>query len=200
MTRKILLFTLLLVGFGRLAQSQVITAENDPRRYIDTAVVLMDQEKYAQADGYFLRALNEIELLSADFCYFFGKNSFYLEKYKQSIDWLNKYLELKGSRGQYSQEVIALSEKAEEGYKQNRESVAEAAGVSVSTKFFYQNTIRCDESTHLTCPICRGDDVIITLDKFGERIYKTCPYSTNGILTCEEFNLLIQGKLKPKSK
>ena len=171
---------------------------SDPRLNIDTAVSLMDKAQYAQADAYFMTALNEIDVLSADFCFYFGKNSFYMNKYAQSIDWLNKYLELKGSRGQFSDETLTLLEKAEEDFRTNKGSSGNFA--NANSKFFYLNTIDCEPNALITCPVCRGQGVIITVDVFGERKYQTCPYSTNGVLTCAEYNLLIQGRLQAKTK
>jgi tetratricopeptide (TPR) repeat protein len=155
----------------------------------------MNDEKYLEADKYFMTALDQITVLSADFCYYFGKNSFFLQNYAQSIDWLSKYLELKGSRGQYSEEVIALLDKAEIEFRKNR-STGET--IESSTKFFYLNTINCDQHQSIVCPVCKGDDVITTFDQLGERLFKACPYSNNGVLTCEQYNQLIQGRLKAK--
>ncbi len=170
----------------------------DPRLFIDSAVVLMDRAEYEKADEYFMSALNQIDLLSADFCFYFGKNSFYLKKYAQSIDWLNKYLELKGSRGQFSEETLSILENAEEAFRNDKSSVGPSA--NVNSKFFYKNTVNCQDGTYITCPVCKGQGVIITLTKYGEKNYKTCPYSTNGVLSCGEYNLLIQGLLEPKKK
>lgn len=194
--KKVFIVSLLL--FFGIISSQAQIRPEDPRLFIDSAVVLVDQEKYIEADSYFMRALDRIEVLPADFCFHFGKNSLFLKKYSQSIDWLNKYLELKGSQGQYSKETLILLEKAEEGFRENR-GIATTA--DVNSKFFYRNTIKCDEtSAPIICPVCRGDGVIVTIDPFGEKLYRQCPYSTNGVLTCGEFNLLIQGNLKPKNK
>lgn len=191
--RRLLLLLSLFISVSFFAQAQ----QEDPRRYIDSAVHYMDLAQYSQADEYFMTALDKIDVLSADFCFYFGKNSFYLNKFSQSIDWLNKYLELKGSRGQFSKETLEILEKAEEAFRNNRGTTASA---DVNAKFFYLNTISCDENELITCPVCKGDDVITKRDRFGEMLYKTCPYSNNGVLTCTEFNLLIQGNLKPKNK
>lgn len=191
--RRLLLLLSLFISVSFFAQAQ----QEDPRRYIDSAVHYMDLAQYSQADEYFMTALDKIDVLSADFCFYFGKNSFYLNKFSQSIDWLNKYLELKGSRGQFSKETLEILEKAEEAFRNNRGTTASA---DVNAKFFYLNTISCDENELITCPVCKGDDVITKRDRFGEMLFKTCPYSNNGVLTCTEFNLLIQGNLKPKNK
>lgn len=192
---KRLLFIISIMALSAsLANAQ---QRQDPRRYIDSAVYFMDLEQYSKADGLFMTALDRIDVLSADFCFYFGKNSFYMNKYAQSIDWLNKYLELKGSQGRFSRETLNLLELAEEGFRNNRGSTSSA---DVNSKFFYLNTINCGEDDHITCPVCKGNDVITRKDRFGETLYQTCPYSTNGVLTCLEFNLLIQGNLKPKNK
>lgn len=197
--RRSLTIFILLFCLGKVCSAQQVIAKplEDPRRFIDTAVNLMNQEKYAEADAYFNTALEAINVLSADFCFYFGKNSYYLKSYAQSIDWLNKYLELKGSRGQHSQEVLELLETAEEGFRENRSSVA---AVDVKTRFFYLNTINCSDTKSIICPVCKGDDIITTKDLLGEKYFKRCPYSHNGVLTCSEFNLLIQGRLKEKEQ
>lgn len=195
MRKSFLLLVFISLSIALKAQRTQI--EVDPRGYIDTAIVYMDRENYEKADEYFMSALEKIDLLSADFCYYFGKNSLLMGKNAQSIDWLNKYLELKGSRGQYSREVLTLLDTAEERFRNERTSNKNESA-DVNAKFFYLNTIPCNQDQPITCPICKGEDVIITRDRLGERLYKTCPYSTNGILTCEEYNLLIQGLLKPK--
>jgi len=194
--RKSILVFVCLLSLVQLATSQSVSSLADPRRNIDTAVNLMAVEKYIEADIYFMNALDQIQVLSADFCYHFGKNSLLLKKHKQSIDWLNKYLELKGSQGQHSKEVFVLLQKAEDGFRSDR---SEASKANVETKFFYRNTVNCEKDVHVICPVCKGDDVIITKGQLGEKRYKACPYSSGGYLTCQEFNLLIQGRLKPKN-
>jgi len=193
--KKLTLFFVLLLSL-QLSQAQRTMVQVNPSDYIDTALVYMEREDYQVADQYFMMALERIDLLSADFCFFFGKNSLLLGKYAQSIDWLNKYLELKGSRGQYSREVISLLDQAEKGY---RNSSAPSDKADINSKFFYLNTIPCENEQAIMCPICKGQDVIITRDRLGEKLYKQCPYSNNGVLTCQEYNLLIQGLLKPKN-
>lgn len=193
--KKVILLSLLTILCSIKAYSQI--RPEDPRLFIDTAIVLMDEQKYLEADGYFMNALNRIDVLSADFCFFFGKNSLFLNKYTQSIDWLNKYLELKGSKGQYSKETLTLLEKAEEGFRQNRGVTSSA---DINSKFFYLNTVNCNDDKPIVCPVCKGKGVIITIDLLGEKLFRECPYSTNGVLTCTEYNLLIQGNLKPKRK
>jgi len=82
-------------------------------RTLDSAVSLMDEGQYAAADKKYRHVLENIRSVPSDLVFYFGKNSFYLEKYKQCIDWLNKYIQLKGTTGQFSQEAAVWLKKAE---------------------------------------------------------------------------------------
>ena len=89
---------------------------NETLRVLDSAVALMDDGKYELADKKLLYVLNNIKSIPSDLTFYFGKNSYYINKYKQSIDWLNKYIQLKGPNGQYSQEAASLLKNAEAEY------------------------------------------------------------------------------------
>ena len=56
--------------------------------------------------------------------------------------------------------------------------------------------IDCGPSGKVTCPVCKGDHVQIKKGAFGAE-YHTCPYcNEHGLLTCEQYNLLLRGELK----
>src|SRR4029453_16613297 len=56
-------------------------------REMDSGVYLMDVGKYALADAKFQYVLDNVRSVPSDLTFYFGKNSFQLQKYKQSIDW-----------------------------------------------------------------------------------------------------------------
>src|SRR5687767_11524793 len=58
---------------------------------LDSAVQYMDDGEYELADKKLVYVLSTIKSVPSDLTFYFGKNSFYLGKYKQSVDWLNKY-------------------------------------------------------------------------------------------------------------
>jgi hypothetical protein len=131
----------------------------------------------------------------SDLTYFFGKNSFYLEKYKQSIDWLNKYIQLKGTNGQYSQDAIRLKDLAETEFIKTKAVESKKAEEVLSVDF----DIDCGPTGKVVCPVCKGDHVIIKRGSFGDE-YRTCGYCDDrGLLTCEQYNQLVRGQLKPKA-
>jgi len=164
-------------------------------RELDSGVYFMNEGKYELADSKFKYVLANIQGVPSDLAYHFGKNSYLLGQYSQSVDWLNKYIQLKGMNGQYSSEAVKWLRKAEEGVLEARaKENAEKEAQLLSSNY----EIDCGPTGKVICPVCRGDHVIIKSGPFGGQ-YQTCPYcNEHGILTCEEYNLLIRGSLKPK--
>jgi hypothetical protein len=90
-------------------------------RQIDSVALLIDQQQYAAADAKIVNILKTVRSVPSDLTFYLGKTSFYLQKYKQSVDWLNKYIQLKGTSGQFSEEAINLKTKGEvELLKENK--------------------------------------------------------------------------------
>lgn len=163
-------------------------------RQLDSGVYYMDRERYALADEKFKYVLQNVRSVPSDLTFFFGKNSFFLAQYKQSIDWLNKYIQLKGTTGQYYDEAIRWLKDAEAAY------LEEKTASSAKTQEILSNNydIDCGPAGKVTCPVCQGNHVIIRKGPFGDS-YKTCPYcNEHGILTCAEYNKLLRGELQPK--
>ena len=164
-------------------------------RELDSGVYFMDLGNYARADEKFHYVLNNVKSVPSDLTFFFGKNSFHLGKYKQSIDWLNKYIQLKGTNGQYSNEAISWMRQAEAEFVKEKSKASQEAGEVLSSNY----DIDCGPSGKVTCPVCKGDHVITKKGAFGPA-YKTCAYcNEHGWLTCEEYNQLLRGELAPKN-
>lgn len=164
-------------------------------RELDSGVYFMNEGNYKSADEKFKYVLANIQGVPSDLAYHFGKNSYLLGQYAQSVDWLNKYIQLKGMNGQYSEDAVRWLRKAEEGVLEARaKENAEKEAQLLSSNY----DIDCGPTGKVICPVCNGNHVIIKAGPFGDQ-YQTCPYcNEHGILTCEEYNLLIRGSLKPK--
>ncbi|TRX52386.1 hypothetical protein FNH22_21990 [Fulvivirga sp. M361] len=161
---------------------------------LDLGVDLMEDGEYEEANEKFKTVLKSSKVVPTNLTFYFGKNSFFLGKYKQSIDWLNKYLELKGTEGRYYQECIELLDMANKAFLALREDDRKNAQEVLSISY----DIDCGPSGKVVCPVCAGNTVIIEQGPFGNS-YRTCPYSDeHGQLSCEEYNLLLKGQLKPK--
>ena len=155
---------------------------------------LILQKKYITADSLLKKKILEQETVSSEMTFLFGKNSYFLKKYEQSINWLNKYLELKGQNGFFSDESIKFLELS------NAKNLTEIDKniENVYVELYSYNYINCPTNRKV-CPICEGSSVMIIETEIS-KIYKTCPFSDNkGFLTCDEYNLFLRGKLKPKN-
>lgn len=163
-------------------------------RMIDEGEERMNAGEYEAANTIFRDVLNKARVVPTDLTYFFGKNSFYMGKYQQSIDWLTKYIELKGTQGQYYEDCLDVLEKAKDGFRQQRADEAEKTREILTSDY----EIDCGPSGKVVCPICKGRTVIIKRGPLGTT-YQECPYSdSRGYLTCEQYNKLLRGELVPQ--
>lgn len=163
-------------------------------REMDSGVYLMDIGKYALADAKFQYVLDNVRSVPSDLTFYFGKNSFQMQKYKQAIDWLTKYIQLKGTNGQFSNEAVDWLKQAETEYLKEKATASVKASQVLSTNY----DIDCGPAGKVTCPVCKGDHVVIRKGAFGDE-YKTCVYcDDHGWLTCDEYNRLLRGQLKPR--
>ena len=155
---------------------------------------LILEQKYILADSILKEKILFNNSVSSELTFLFGKNSFFLEKYEQSINWLNKYLELKGESGIFSDESIKFLELSNsKNLIENSKNIE-----NVYVELYSYNYIDC-QNNRKVCPICKGTSVMI-IETDVSKIYKTCPFSDNkGFLTCDEYNLFLRGKLKPKT-
>lgn len=164
-------------------------------RELDSGVYYMDLGNYKVADEKFQYVLNNVKSVPSDLTFYFGKNSFHLQKYKQSIDWLNKYIQLKGTNGQYSDEAVQWLKRSEAEYMKEKANASVKVEQILSTNY----DIDCGPSGKVTCPVCKGDHVVVKKGAFGPE-YKTCPYcDEHGWLTCVEYNNLLRGRLEPRN-
>lgn len=176
------------------AQSQIVR-ESEILRRMDKGKDLMNTGRYDSAQVEFLFVLENMEKLPSEMAYFFGRNSFHTEKYKQSINWLNKYIQLKGTKGRYYESAIKYLQLSEDEYISIRRGQVKRLEDDLENSNY-----DCGGLEKMLCPVCHGSGVVISAGTFDE-VYKTCPYSAGeGYLSCAEFNLFMRGELEPKLK
>jgi hypothetical protein len=178
----------------RLIELQAEVSKNTAIMHqLDSAIYLSDNQRYVEADERFLFVMRNLRSIPSDLTFYFGKNSYHLKKYRQSVDWLNKYIQLKGTTGQYSSEAVEWLKKAEAKLLEEKATESLKAREVLSRDY----NIDCGPSGKVTCPICMGKTVIVKKGYFGES-YKTCPYcSKHGYLSCDDYNKLVRGQLEP---
>ena len=201
--RTLLLVTFALyadVSYAQEGRTLEILRQDEQRkraetlRQLDSGVYFMDHGEHELADAKFRLVLQNVRSVPSDLTFFFGKNSYFLSEYKQSIDWLNKYIQLKGTTGQYYKEAIEWLSKSEAEYLKQKTEASGKTHEVLSRNY----DIDCGPSGKVTCPVCHGNHVIVKKGPFGDS-FKTCPYcNEHGILTCDEYNKLLRGELQRK--
>ena len=178
----------------------IMAQQNNDARYelmIEEGVNLMENGHYADADQIFKQILRNMEVLPADISFYFGKNSYFLDQHKQSINWLNKYIELKGTRGKFFDESVDYLKKAELAYQLESERNAQ----QVKEELTKTNEFDCKGKTHFQCPLCSGEGVLIKPGKMNNTLYQTCPFCNgSGFLSCEEYKQYLKGELKTENQ
>lgn len=173
-----------------------LARENEKQRLLlqtmDSAAVMMEMGEYQAADVRLQYVLKNIKSVPSDLAYYFGENSFHLGLTRQSIDWLNKYIQLKGTTGKFSKEAIECLKKAEAAFSSVKTEEARNATEILSKNF----DIDCGPTGKVVCPVCNGSTVVVKRSYLGDT-YKTCAYCNKlGYLTCDEYNKLLRGQLK----
>ena len=198
----VLLFTLITsAAFAQKLTPEELRQQEQQKKamlyqLLDSGVYYMNHGKYDVADKKFIYVLNNIRSVPSDLTFYFGKNSFLQGKYKQSIDWLDKYMQLKGTTGSFSEEAVDMLRKSKSELVKIKAEELKKTETVMSNKY----EIDCGPSGIVSCPVCKGAHVIIKKGPFGDE-YKICPYcSEHGTLTCEEYNKLLHGELKPKPR
>ncbi len=184
-----------IIIFLSLTTFSQIIRESELVRRIDKGAELMALGKYDSAQVLFQSVLQNMEKLPSEIAYFFGRNSYHLGKYKQSINWLNKYIQLKGTKGRYYEPAIQFLQFAEDEYLRIQRKAAKQFEVDLESAAY-----DCGGLEKMLCPVCHGSGVVIQTGLF-DQVYKTCPYSLGeGYLSCKEYNLFMRGELEPKLK
>lgn len=185
---KKLTLLLLFLTICALSHAQGIL-QRDGLAKMDKGAQEMYDGNYITADSLLRQSLGLLSKLPSELAYYFGRNSYHIKKYKQSINWLNKYVELKGTAGQYYDEAALYLDKANEAFRLQREQEIEETTFKLTSDGHYD----CP-GEYVMCPICHGGGVLIKPGKFGA-IYQTCPYSgLSGKLTCDQYNQYLMGE------
>jgi hypothetical protein len=189
MNKIFLLF--LLITSAYLSKAQILATELNRR--MDVGREMMLGGSYDSADLEFSIVLKNMEPLPSEMAYFYGRNSFHLGFNKRAINWLNKYIQLKGARGIYYEQSVEYLQLSEDAYLVQQKKNVINASLDLGAGEF-----DCGGLEKMLCPVCHGSGVIISKGKF-DVIYETCPYSVGeGFLSCDDYNLFMKGQLEPK--
>jgi len=197
MQKVLIIATLILCSHNLFAQKPRNLAESQQMMKMDEGVEFMNEGKFAEAEELFKEVLLNVEVVPADLCFYFGKNSYLLDKDSQSIDWLNKYIELKGTSGRFFDQAVEYLKLAEERF--NADKVASKN--DKTEKPVRKELISCEQTPFVVCPACQGEGVLIEKGSLGSSVYKACHYcKETGRMSCESYKLYVKGQWVPEEE
>jgi len=142
--------------------------------------------KYQAANQTFLELLSPKKLMPDDLSYYFGKSLYHSGGYNRiSIDFLNKYLELKGDSSEYYQETIAM-------LKAMGQKFEEPIDTSDTRTTVQKELSKCKKNSSVVCPICSGSNVLSSNGAFGTS-FRECNYCDDrGLMPCENYHKYVE--------
>lgn len=199
MTRRYLFVLSFLLTLSNHVYSQEVRnlKESQEMMKMDEGVEYMNKGQFAVADEIFKEVLKNVEVVPADLCFYFGKNSYHLDRFSQSMDWLNKYIELKGTSGRFFDQAVEYMQLAETDLKASKGDET-SNPLTDSRTPRKNNTLDCEQNPYVVCPVCQGEGVNVLKGALGSSVYKPCKHcDENGRMKCEDYKLYLRGKLNP---
>lgn len=164
----------------------VFAQQQDPasqlRQLFNVAQAQMQKNDYEAANKTFRQILSLKTKIPADVSYLFAETLYMIGQYKNSRNFVEKYIELTGRGGEYYTKAVELQDLLDEKMSVNKTCVLCDVNGYVKqtceqcngkgTEIRACNT--CKGRGHVMCQLCAGEGVRITRNAFGERNYESC--------------------------
>jgi hypothetical protein len=184
----ILLLTSYSCLFGQVTTDQQVLAKTEEGKR------LMDDGQYKIAYNTFKNILNSGKVLPTNLSYFFSETLYHLGQYKNSQNFIEKYLKITGKKGDYFVEATELSKLLLNKFNDIEEcSFCDISGYLLITctnclgnKSLTESCHICSSSGINNCKKCEGEGVVIYTDLFNDNKYQTCEKCLGkGYHTCD---------------
>ena len=176
-----------------IARAQTITYDAEVVKYYQEGIANFDRGNYDVANVSFRKALATNKVLPTNLSYYFAETLYQIRQYQNSINFVDKYLELAGQGGDFYEEAIYLKGLIEQEFVAIRECHrCNSFGYRLvpcqrcaSTGIEQGACFECRGKGQTLCPKCTGKGVYITLDKFNQQLFETCSRCAgDGAIVC----------------
>jgi len=180
-------FCKIVVVFLLLVASQAYSKNYEVLKSTDSLFQLAKHhvvaKEYESANNIFLEIFSTKVLLPDDVSFYFGKSLYHVGSYnKIAIDFLKKYLQLKGDSAEFKVESEKMLEnmgviiRVKKLNKNKEDTVLKEVKKSSET---------CQVGEFVLCPICEGTNLISKQAAFGSS-FQECEYcNESGNMPCE---------------
>ena len=192
--RKGIILTLLLTFVAiSMVNAQISRTDYELNQKMKKALELMANEDYISANAVFRNILATEKVLPTNLSYHFSLTLYHIKQYRNSSNFLQKYLDLSGKGGDFYEQAIQLQGLLEEAFKQIEEcQLCDINGYEFVTcsicqgeRSIIETCSKCQGVGKVSCQKCKGEGVVITTDSFGDKKYQTCDRCAGkGLHTC----------------
>jgi len=182
MRRHFLIFLIITAVFQRLTANEAVI-EPSVQSMFEIGKQQVQKGEYEDATNTFLSLLTPKKLMPDELAFYFGKSLYHKGNNKRvSIDFLKKYLSLRGDTAKHYDETIAML-KAMGEYKEDK---------AKDTRTTAQKQLdKCRENSYTVCPICHGKNTLTSPTAFGSS-FRECNYcDKRGLMPCENYSKYI---------
>ena len=179
--------------YGETLQAQVSPNLGNTSRLMAQATTAMEEGEFEKANEIFRQIIQSNAPIPSEMPYFFAETLYELKQYDNSRNFLGKYLDLNGFKGQHYQEAKALESKLEEPLKEiSACQFCDKKGYRLVTcttcsgeKQVEQDCTLCKAQGIVGCSRCAGQGVVTKKNVFNIVEYYDCERcSGTGRLTC----------------
>jgi tetratricopeptide (TPR) repeat protein len=155
---KAYIMLILLIGMcSYQAQAQVRPNLGSTTRLLNQAVDAMEREDFPKANEYFRQIIQSNVPIPPEMPYLFAETLFHLGQFDNSQNFLNKYLDLNGFKGEHYEEARELKAKLVP-------KMEEIKSCQFCDRKGYRlvDCTTCNGSSHIEqdCRICRGNGIV----------------------------------------
>lgn len=160
MLRILLLKCILLIfltGISSHGWAQVKPNLGTTSRLLSQAIGAMEREDFSKANEYFRQIIQSNSPIPPEMPYLFAETLYHLGQFDNSQNFLNKYLDLNGFKGEHYEQAKELQAKL--GPKMEE---IKACHRCDNKGYRFMDCTTCNGTTHLEqdCRICRGNGIV----------------------------------------
>ncbi|WP_199856445.1 molecular chaperone DnaJ [Lunatibacter salilacus] len=190
---RYLFFLMLIMVYGETLQAQVSPNLGNTSRLMTQATTAMEEGEFEKANAIFHQIIQSNAPIPSEMPYFFAETLYELKQYDNSSNFLGKYLDLNGFKGQHYKEAKALERKLEEPLKEiSACQFCDKKGYRLLTcttcsgeKQVEQDCTLCKAQGIVGCSRCAGQGIVTKKNVFNILEYYDCERCSGaGRLTC----------------
>ena len=180
-------------AWAQVGIPQKIIYDQEVVDLMNKAKAEMKAENYEAANKTFRKALATQKILPTDLSYLFAETLYIIHQYQNSLNFVEKYIDLAGQGGNYYDKAIELKDLLNAEFNKIKEcqfcnlsgyryiECDNCHGVGQTSETCYN----CKGSGATVCPKCMGEGVYITFNSFSGKQYHSCEICEGkGYSTC----------------